>query len=133
MTPITAATAMSVVTPEIIIIKRIRATTRAAAGSRGRSSSDGALLMTDQPPGETITVDAEARGERLDRVLAARIEGVSRSRLKALILEGQVTIGGGTIRDPGYRVNAGDAIAVRVPAAGAGRAAGRGDPAHGRL
>src|ERR1700760_4909094 len=112
MTPITAATAMSVVTPEIVIIKRIRATTRAAAGSRGRSSSDGALFMTDHPPGETITIDAEARGERLHRLLAARIEGVSRTRLKTLIMEGQVTIGGGTIRDPGYRVNAGDAIAV---------------------
>jgi 23S rRNA pseudouridine1911/1915/1917 synthase len=73
--------------------------------------------MTDHPPGETITIDAEARGERLDRLLAARIEGVSRTRLKTLIMEGQVTIGGGTIRDPGYRVNAGDAIAVRIPPA----------------
>ena len=35
---------------------------------------------------------------RLDRVLAARIEGLSRTRLKALILEGAVTIGGRTIR-----------------------------------
>ena len=57
---------------------------------------------------------AEA-GERLDRVLAARIADLSRSRLKALILAGEVAIGGRTIRDPGHHVNAGDAITVAVP------------------
>src|SRR5262249_47694071 len=54
-------------------------------------------------------------GQRLDRVLAARIARLSRSRLKALILDGQVTIGGRTIRDPGHRVNRSDSIAVTVP------------------
>ena len=34
-------------------------------------------------------------------MLAQRIPALSRSRLKALILDGQVTIGGRTIRDPG--------------------------------
>ncbi|HVY59173.1 MAG TPA: RluA family pseudouridine synthase [Xanthobacteraceae bacterium] len=64
---------------------------------------------------ETLVVAEPQAGERLDRVLAAGIEALSRSRLKALILAGQVTIGGRTIRDPGHRVNAGDAIAVEVP------------------
>jgi 23S rRNA pseudouridine1911/1915/1917 synthase len=65
---------------------------------------------------ETIVVaSAEAR-ERLDRALAVRVDA-SRSRLKALILAGQVAIGGRTIRDPGHRVNAGDEIAVAVPPA----------------
>ena len=41
---------------------------------------------------ETVTVAPEEAGERLDRVLAARIPALSRSRLKALILDGQVTI-----------------------------------------
>jgi 23S rRNA pseudouridine1911/1915/1917 synthase len=51
---------------------------------------------------------------RLDRVLALNAD-LSRSRLKALILAGAVTIGGSTIRDPGHRVNAGDRIAVAIP------------------
>ena len=41
---------------------------------------------------ETVKIAAEEAGERLDRVLAARIPALSRSRLKALILDGQVTI-----------------------------------------
>jgi 23S rRNA pseudouridine1911/1915/1917 synthase len=40
---------------------------------------------------------------------------LSRTRLKALILDGAVAIGARTIRDPGHRVNAGDRIAVEVP------------------
>lgn len=64
-----------------------------------------------------MTAGEHESGERLDRVLAARIEGLSRTRLKTLILDGAVTLGGRTIRDPGQRVNAGDAIAVRVPPA----------------
>jgi len=63
-----------------------------------------------------IAVNAEDKGERIDRFLAARLEEFSRSRLKALILEGRVTASGRTILDPGYRVNAGDEIAVAVPA-----------------
>ena len=66
---------------------------------------------------EEIVAAGEDSGARLDRVLAARIEGLSRTRLKALILDGKVTIGGRTIRDPGQRVNAGDAITVNVPPA----------------
>jgi 23S rRNA pseudouridine1911/1915/1917 synthase len=66
---------------------------------------------------ETIVVAAAEARERLDRALAARVADASRSRLKALILAGQVAIGGRTIRDPGHRVNAGDEIAVAVPPA----------------
>jgi len=65
-------------------------------------------------PTEVIVPDAEAAG-RLDRVLAAQIAELSRSRLKALILAGKVTVGGGTILDPGHHVNAGDRIVVDVP------------------
>ena len=63
---------------------------------------------------EIIDIAAEQAGQRLDRVLAAG-SALSRTRLKALILDGAVTIGGRTIRDPGYRVNAGEAVAVEVP------------------
>jgi 23S rRNA pseudouridine1911/1915/1917 synthase len=65
---------------------------------------------------EEKVVTAEAGG-RLDRLLAQQITTLSRTRLKALILEGAVALGGRTILDPGHRVNAGDVIAVRVPPA----------------
>src|SRR5215472_8589415 len=64
---------------------------------------------------EKIVVAPAAAGGRLDRVLAAAITDLSRSRLKALILAGEVSIGGRTIRDPGYRVNVGDVVTVAIP------------------
>jgi 23S rRNA pseudouridine1911/1915/1917 synthase len=64
---------------------------------------------------ETVRIAAEEAGERLDRVLAARVPTLSRSRLKALILDGQVAIDGRTIRDPAVRVNSGDSVAVTLP------------------
>jgi len=71
--------------------------------------------MTESAP-ETIVVTAEASG-RLDRVLAAHIPALSRSRLKALILAGQTTINGRTIRDPAASVNSGATISVTLPPA----------------
>jgi 23S rRNA pseudouridine1911/1915/1917 synthase len=64
---------------------------------------------------ETITVAEANAGDRLDRALASTIADLSRTRLKALILAGEVTVGGGTVRDPGHRVNAGDTITVVLP------------------
>jgi len=64
---------------------------------------------------ETVTISAEETGGRLDRVLAARIPALSRSRLKALIIGGQVTIGVRTIRDPAVSVNSGDIVTVTLP------------------
>ncbi len=64
-----------------------------------------------------ISAGAEDKGARLDRFLADRIKALSRTRLKALILEGNVEVSGRTVRDPEYRVNAGDAIAVTIPEA----------------
>src|SRR5471030_2609401 len=63
---------------------------------------------------EKIAIARSDAGERLDRVLAARTAH-SRSRLKGLILDGKVAIGPRTIRDPSYRVNAGDTISLSVP------------------
>ena len=64
---------------------------------------------------ETLQVGAEQSGDRLDRVLASGLPALSRTRLKALILDGAVTASGRTILDPGYRVKSGDALAVNVP------------------
>jgi 23S rRNA pseudouridine1911/1915/1917 synthase len=66
---------------------------------------------------ETVKIAAEEDGQRLDRVLAARIPALSRSRLKALILDGQVEIEARTIRDPATHVNSGDTVTVTLPAA----------------
>ncbi len=71
----------------------------------------------DAPIVKAATIAAEEAGQRLDRALAARMDDLSRSRLKALILAGRVAISGRTIRDPGHRVNVGDKIAVAVPEA----------------
>jgi len=68
--------------------------------------------MTDRH--SILHITAQAKGERLDRTLA-QASDLSRSRLKALILAGAVTVGNRTIRDPEHRVNVGDAIAVAVP------------------
>ena len=66
---------------------------------------------------ETSGGAAEEAGERLDRVLAARLAELSRSRHKALILAGRVAIDRVTIRDPGHHVNAGDRIVLDAAAA----------------
>jgi 23S rRNA pseudouridine1911/1915/1917 synthase len=71
--------------------------------------------MIAQGRSESVVISGEEAGERLDRVLAARIEELSRSRLKALILQGAVAISGSTIRDPGYRVKSGETVEVAVP------------------
>jgi len=71
-----------------------------------------------------ISAGAEDKGARLDRFLADRIAELSRTRLKALILEGAVEVSGRTVRDPEYRVNAGDEIAVGVPDAEPAKPAG---------
>jgi len=62
-------------------------------------------------------VAGDEASPRLDRVLAVRRPELSRSRLKALILAGQVTIESTPIRDPAYHVAAGDTITIDVPEA----------------
>jgi 23S rRNA pseudouridine1911/1915/1917 synthase len=67
-----------------------------------------------------VTVTGDEGSARLDRVLAVRLAELSRSRLKTLILAGQVSINSATvknapIRDPAYHVVAGDTITIDVP------------------
>jgi 23S rRNA pseudouridine1911/1915/1917 synthase len=66
-----------------------------------------------------VTVTGEEGSPRLDRVLATRLSELSRSRLKALILAGSVSIKGALIRDPAYHVGPGDTITIDVPEAAA--------------
>ena len=62
----------------------------------------------------SLVVDAGAAGERVDRWLAARVPGLSRARLQALIGAGHVRIEG-TARKPSHRVVTGERIEVEIP------------------
>ncbi len=65
---------------------------------------------------ERVTVDDGEGGERLDRLLAARLAALSRTQLKRLVEAGQVSLGGTTITDPAMRVKPGQSFLVAVPA-----------------
>ena len=62
-----------------------------------------------------VIVEGGEGSPRLDRVLAAHLAELSRSRLKALILAGQVAVRATAVRDPAYHVTAGDTITIDVP------------------
>ena len=64
---------------------------------------------------ETFIVAADEQGQRLDRLLAARVGDLSRSHLKALILAGDVIMAGRTILDPSHHVVEGATIMLHVP------------------
>ena len=64
-----------------------------------------------------VIVAGDEGSARLDRVLAQRTPELSRSRLKALILAGSVTVRDAAIRDPAYHVAKGDTIIIDVPEA----------------
>src|ERR1700744_313857 len=66
----------------------------------------------------SVTVSGGGGAVRLDRVLAAHLTEVSRSRLKALILDGQVRIGAAAVRDPAYHVTPGETIIIDLPEPG---------------
>jgi len=64
-----------------------------------------------------VVVAGDEGSVRLDRVLAKRTPELSRSRLKALILAGSVTVKDAAMRDPAYHVAKGDTIIIDVPEA----------------
>ena len=62
-----------------------------------------------------VTAAAAEDGTRLDRLLAQHLPQLSRSRVKALVVAGQVTADGATISDPSHRVKPGQNFAIAVP------------------
>jgi 23S rRNA pseudouridine1911/1915/1917 synthase len=78
-------------------------------------------LPPDHPaPGAqrlAVVVRGDEGSPRLDRVLAQRLPELSRSRLKALILAGSVTVKDAAVRDPAFHVGEGDTVGVEVPEA----------------
>lgn len=68
-----------------------------------------------EPSTHDLPVDPDDAGQRLDKLLAARLPEISRSRLKALILEGAVAIDGAVANDPSRKLKAGERIALNLP------------------
>ena len=65
----------------------------------------------------SVTARTDHNGQRLDRVLAAGLPDLSRSRVRDLIKQGQVSARGRTIVEPDYRVKPDEVFAVDVPEA----------------
>lgn len=65
--------------------------------------------------GREVTFTADEGGERLDRVIVARLSDLSRAQAQRLIKAGAVTVNGRPSK-PSYRVQVGDEVVVHVPA-----------------
>lgn len=62
----------------------------------------------------TFQVPAEARRQRLDHFLAARLPELSRSRIQELIHQGRARLAGRVERRPGLRLRGGEQLALEV-------------------
>lgn len=69
------------------------------------------------PTIHTFTIPASARGERLDRWLAAQLPDLSRAQVQKLIEGGAVTINGAPPAKMGAKLVGGATVAVTVPPA----------------
>ena len=63
----------------------------------------------------TVHIDDDKVGERLDKVLADALDGLSRVRVQALIAEGQVRRDGEAATNTATKVRSGDTWEVQVP------------------
>ena len=84
----------------------------------------------DEAEAERHSIEAaeEDAGQRLDAVLAARLPGLSRSRIKVLIEAGQVTSGGEAVTSPARKLRAGETFVLTVPPTVAPRLVGQAIP-----
>ncbi|WP_433994207.1 RluA family pseudouridine synthase [Bradyrhizobium japonicum] len=115
--------ASAVVNPAISIIRRTRANSAACSGVGSGTAVSDVVMESLGPKGLgsaqrlEVVVAGDEGSARLDRVLAARLPELSRSRLKTLILAGAVSLKAAPIRDPAYHVASGDTITIDVPEA----------------
>lgn len=77
------------------------------------------MPQSDSPIIERLNaeVDESHSGKRLDRFLSDALPQLSRTRLQALIKEGQVSSSGATIEDVKYRVKPGECYELSIPKA----------------
>src|SRR6476620_4847077 len=119
----TAQTASAVVNPAISIIRRTRANSAACSGLGSGTAVPDVVMEKLDPKGLgsaqrlEVVVEGSEGSARLDRVLAAHLTDLSRSRLKALILAGAVSLKAAAVRDPAYHVSVGDTITIVLPEA----------------
>ena len=73
--------------------------------------------MTSKTVRHEIRPGADEARQRLDKCLAAHLPDLSRSRLKALILDGRLSAGGVPLTDPAHRVRPGVLLTLEVPPA----------------
>ena len=71
------------------------------------ADDDGAELRT-------LTVDAAGHGQRLDRWLAAVLDGLSRSHLQQQVQQGAVRIDGATVTRCARRLRAGERVTIEL-------------------
>ena len=62
-----------------------------------------------------VSFSVERDGERLDKVISAYVQDLSRAATQRLIKTGEITVNGRTSKSS-YRVRVGDEVVVRVPA-----------------
>jgi 23S rRNA pseudouridine1911/1915/1917 synthase len=62
----------------------------------------------------TLVVEGEAKGERLDVYLRAKLPDLSRERIKTLIEEGFILVEGKSVK-PSYKLKGGEQVLVRIP------------------
>ena len=62
-----------------------------------------------------LTVPETGEGTRVDKFLSSALTELSRTRLKSLIEEGQVTLGEVKLTNPSHRVKFGDELKIEVP------------------
>lgn len=77
--------------------------------SEFRDNSDDDDLLT------LYSATAEDAGQRLDKWLASQMPDLSRSRVQALLVAGQVSLAEGTITDASHKVKPGQVFSVRIP------------------
>ncbi|MEM8936124.1 MAG: RluA family pseudouridine synthase [Pseudomonadota bacterium] len=70
-----------------------------------------------QSDGHRFRIDADNAGARLDKWLSQRIEGLTRTRIKALIEGGALSRNGEIFIDPSWKLKEGEEIALLVPPA----------------
>ncbi len=75
------------------------------------------MTQLDAPSTYTVPAPSDKAGVRLDKMLADAIPNLSRTRVKALIMEGRVVDGGGAaMLDPAFKVKASQSFTITVPA-----------------
>ncbi|WP_297731396.1 RluA family pseudouridine synthase [uncultured Maricaulis sp.] len=71
--------------------------------------------MTEIAETRSFEVEPDDAGARLDRWLADQIDTLSRSRIKALIEEGHLAVGGAVLTDPSAKILSGATYTLGIP------------------